>query len=69
MLFSANAKNFIGANADFKTLQGLVEQSYETLANYTSSEGIVWKFLPFRAPNFRGNWETGIKFIKYDIKY
>ena len=52
---------FIGANKQIKRLQIKTEES---LANYLANEGIDWKFIPLRSPNFGGLWETVIKSFK-----
>ncbi|GBM81896.1 hypothetical protein AVEN_96238-1 [Araneus ventricosus] len=64
ILFSDNATNFTGASAKLKRLYKLVIKN-ETIANLLASEGIKWKFLPPRAPNFGGLWEAGVKSFKY----
>ncbi|GFT72989.1 integrase catalytic domain-containing protein [Trichonephila clavipes] len=46
----------------------LVCKPDETLASYMASEGIDWKFLPPRAPNFGGLWEAGVKSFKFYLK-
>ncbi|GFX11546.1 integrase catalytic domain-containing protein [Trichonephila clavipes] len=46
----------------------LVCKPDEALASYMASEGIDWKFLPPRAPNFGGLWEAGVKSFKFYIK-
>ncbi|GFU41729.1 integrase catalytic domain-containing protein [Trichonephila clavipes] len=40
----------------------------EKLANYLAVEGIEWKFIPARSPNFGGLWEAAIKSCKYHLK-
>ncbi|GFS80310.1 integrase catalytic domain-containing protein [Trichonephila clavipes] len=40
----------------------------EALASYMASEGIYWKFLLPRAPNFGGLWEAGVKSFKFYLK-
>ncbi|GBM81689.1 hypothetical protein AVEN_92818-1 [Araneus ventricosus] len=67
ILFSDNATNFTGASAELKRLHKLVIRN-ETIANLLASEGIKWKFLPPRAPNFGGLWEAGVKYFKYHLK-
>ncbi|GFX11566.1 integrase catalytic domain-containing protein [Trichonephila clavipes] len=46
----------------------LVCKPDEALASYMASEGIDWKFLPPRAPNFGGLWEAGVKSFKFYLK-
>nr|XP_042900823.1 uncharacterized protein LOC122269859 [Parasteatoda tepidariorum] len=67
MIFSDNATNFTGASAELKRLYKLMYSS-EDVSNMLSSEGIRWKFLPPRAPNFGGLWEAGVKSFKYHFK-
>nr|XP_042913273.1 uncharacterized protein LOC122273263 [Parasteatoda tepidariorum] len=67
IIFSDNATNFTGASAELKRLYKLMYNS-EDVSNMLSSEGIRWKFLPPRAPNFGGLWEAGVKSFKYHFK-
>ncbi|GFW36285.1 integrase catalytic domain-containing protein [Trichonephila clavipes] len=60
-LFSDNGKNFVGASNEIKKLLEIVRKSDEKLANYLAAEGIEWKFIPARSPNFGGLWEAAIK--------
>ncbi|GFV94484.1 integrase catalytic domain-containing protein [Trichonephila clavipes] len=46
----------------------LVCKPDEALASYMASEGIDWKFLTPRAPNFGGLWEAGVKSLKFYLK-
>ncbi|GFV05589.1 DUF5641 domain-containing protein [Trichonephila clavipes] len=45
-----------------------VRKPDEKLANYLAAEGIEWKFIPARSPNFGGLWEAAIKSCKYHLK-
>ncbi|GBN98193.1 hypothetical protein AVEN_154690-1 [Araneus ventricosus] len=56
-----------GASAELKLLYKLIIRN-ETIANLLASEGIKWKFLPPKAPNFDGLWEAGVKSFKYHLK-
>lgn len=67
-LFSDNAKTFIGANIELKKLLSLVNVPDECLARFLTTENIAWKFLPPRAPNFGGLWESGVKSFKHHLK-
>ncbi|GFS90161.1 integrase catalytic domain-containing protein [Trichonephila clavipes] len=60
-LFSDNGKNFVGASNEIKKLLEIVRKPDEKLANYLAAEGIEWKFIPARTPNFGGLWEAAIK--------
>ncbi|GFY32856.1 integrase catalytic domain-containing protein [Trichonephila clavipes] len=67
-LFSDNGKNFVGASNEIKKLLEIVRSPDEKLANYLAAEGIEWKFIPARSPNFGGLWEAAIKSCKYHLK-
>ncbi|GFV48488.1 integrase catalytic domain-containing protein [Trichonephila clavipes] len=67
-LYSDNATNFVGANIELKKMFNLVCKPDEALASYMASEGMDWKFLPPRAPNFGGLWEAGVKSFKFYLK-
>lgn len=64
-LCSDNATNFVGANKELKRLHEIVNKPEVILANYLANEGIDWKFIPPRSPNFGGLWEAAIKSFKY----
>ncbi|GFX28191.1 uncharacterized protein TNCV_15301 [Trichonephila clavipes] len=65
---SNNVKNFVGANRELKRFHNLLKFPEEKLSSYLSSEGISWKFMPPRAPNFGGLWEAGVKSFKFYLK-
>ncbi|GFW03373.1 integrase catalytic domain-containing protein [Trichonephila clavipes] len=67
-LFSDNGKNFVGASNEIKKLLEIVRKPDEKLVNYLAAEGIEWKFMPARSPNFGGLWEAAIKSCKYHLK-
>lgn len=67
-LFSDNAANFIGAHSELRRLHGLFNNQDEVLGGFLASEGISWKFIPPRAPNFGGLWEAGVKSFKYHFR-
>ncbi|GFT15333.1 integrase catalytic domain-containing protein [Trichonephila clavipes] len=60
-LFSDNGKNLIGASNEIKKLLEIVRKPDEKLANYLAAEGIEWKFIPAKSPNFGGLWEAAMK--------
>ncbi|GFU11206.1 integrase catalytic domain-containing protein [Trichonephila clavipes] len=53
-LFSDNAKNFVTADKEIKKLHEMVKKPDDQLARYLAAEGIKWKFIPPRSPNFGG---------------
>ncbi|GFX34363.1 integrase catalytic domain-containing protein [Trichonephila clavipes] len=59
--FSDIGKNFVGDSNEIKKLLEIVRKPDEKLANYLAAEGIEWKFIPARSPNFGGLWEAAIK--------
>ncbi|GFX85003.1 integrase catalytic domain-containing protein [Trichonephila clavipes] len=68
-LFSDNGKNFVGASNEIKKLLEIVRNPDEKLANYLAAEGIEWKFIPARSPNFGGLWEAAIKSCKKSCEW
>nr|XP_015917539.1 uncharacterized protein LOC107447196 [Parasteatoda tepidariorum] len=67
-LFSDNATNFTAANKELTKLDNLVLKPDDCLANYLTTEGIEWHFLPPRAPSFGGLWESGVKAFKFHFR-
>ncbi|GFV87390.1 integrase catalytic domain-containing protein [Trichonephila clavipes] len=68
LIFSDNGKTFIGANVELKRLYKIVINPDPELTGFLINENINWKFLPPRAPNFGGLWETGVKSFKSHFK-
>ncbi|GBM31671.1 hypothetical protein AVEN_101287-1 [Araneus ventricosus] len=68
IIFSDNGKNFVSANSELKRLILIVTKHDDCLSNFRSEEGIQWKFLPPRVPNFSGLWEAGVKSFKFHFK-
>lgn len=68
-LFSDNGTNFVGAARELLDLfkeekSKFVSELSEELAN----NGTKWNFIPPRAPNFGGLWESGVKSTKYHLR-
>ncbi|KAG5861973.1 hypothetical protein JTB14_005519 [Gonioctena quinquepunctata] len=64
-IVSDNGSNFVGAKAQLKKI---LLESDETIKMNLSQDGISWSFIPPRAPNFGGLWESGVKSVKYPLK-
>ncbi|GBL87859.1 hypothetical protein AVEN_192035-1 [Araneus ventricosus] len=64
-LFSDNATNFVGAQAELKKLHNLINYPDDNLSNFLASNAIKWKFIPPVSPNFGGLWEAGVKSFKH----
>lgn len=69
-LHSDNATTFVGAKNELAELRELFENQVhkDKLADFCSSKGITWHFIPPRSPHFGGIWEAGVKAMKYLLK-
>ncbi|GJQ75465.1 hypothetical protein Trydic_g17555 [Trypoxylus dichotomus] len=69
-IWSNNYTNFLMANKELKEPQHLqdIELKNHKVADFLSSEGIEWLFIPPRAPHFGGIWEAVVKSFKYLFK-
>ncbi|XP_055613757.1 uncharacterized protein LOC129760180 [Uranotaenia lowii] len=65
-IYSDNATNFIGARNELHALYEMFSSPKETdrIATALATEGIQWKMIPPRAPNFGGLWEAAVKVAK-----
>ena len=69
IIFSDNAKNFIGARNDLLKLKViLTDKKNDSLAHYATMHGMNWMIIPPRAHNFGGLWEAGIKSAKHHLR-
>lgn len=66
LVWSDHGSNFVGASRHLKELTEFLQQqqSQEAISNFCSSQNIVWKFIPERAPHFGGLWEAAVKSFK-----
>ncbi|GFT30997.1 integrase catalytic domain-containing protein [Trichonephila clavipes] len=46
----------------------MIRKTDDQLPRYLAAEGITWKFIQPRSPNFGGLWEAAIKSFKYHLK-
>ena len=64
-VFSDKGTAFVGANSE---LLKFIKEHSSTIETFMTNEGITWKFIPAKSPNFGGLWEAGVKRIKYHLK-
>ncbi|GBM14833.1 hypothetical protein AVEN_186861-1, partial [Araneus ventricosus] len=67
-IYTDNATNFVESNSKLKKFYKLINFPDENLANYFTSEGMDWNFIPPRSPHFGGLWEAGVKSVKHHLK-
>lgn len=69
-LWSDNATNFHGADNSIKKQfrEFLADESYEQINKFLITESIDWNFIPPKAPNFGGLWESSVKSFKTHFK-
>ncbi|XP_046988473.1 uncharacterized protein LOC124594161 [Schistocerca americana] len=60
---SDNGTTFVGADNELKRFLSN-DATVEGVVNFSTSEGISWRFTPPPAPHFGGLWEAGIKCMK-----
>ncbi|XP_055589056.1 uncharacterized protein LOC129741357 [Uranotaenia lowii] len=70
LIMSDNGRNFVGARREIAELQRLLRsQQFQTGVIFeTCKEGINFKFIPARSPNFGGLWEAAVKSFKTAFK-
>ncbi|XP_062538693.1 uncharacterized protein LOC134206968 [Armigeres subalbatus] len=68
-IHSDNGLNFKGASNHLRELYDLLRNPHTAseISNETAQQGIVWKFIPPRAPNFGGLWEAAVKSAKTSL--
>ncbi|XP_018359704.1 PREDICTED: uncharacterized protein LOC108758957 [Trachymyrmex cornetzi] len=63
-LISDNGTNFVGASRELKELYAFLKEKEDTIQTLLAKQKIEWSFIPPRAPNFGGSWESAIKIVK-----
>ncbi|XP_018371750.1 PREDICTED: uncharacterized protein LOC108766751 [Trachymyrmex cornetzi] len=64
VLYSNNAKNFAGASRELKEVHQFMKDQADQIKVDMVTQGIEWKFIPSRFPNFGGLWEAAVKATK-----
>ncbi|XP_062540783.1 uncharacterized protein LOC134208854 [Armigeres subalbatus] len=69
-IYSDNATNFVGAEAELEQLYTLfaIEHHITQLTEFCGGRSITWSFIPPRSPHFGGIWESGVKSVKHHLK-
>ncbi|XP_053691014.1 uncharacterized protein LOC128739545 [Sabethes cyaneus] len=65
-----NGCNFVGARRELDELRRvfLAQQSQQTIVSEAADEGIEFKFIPAKSPNFGGLWEAAVKSMKQHLR-
>ena len=66
LLWSDHGTNFVGAKRIIKELYEFLKESQtnQAIADFCSTQGIQWDFIPEHAPHFGGLWESAVKSLK-----
>ena len=67
-LWSDNATNFRGADAELRRMFEEASISFHKVADSLASEGIKWQPIPPSSPHFGGLWEAGVKSMKGHLR-
>ena len=69
LIWSDHGTNFVGAKHILRDLFEFLQQqkTNEVIANFCTSQGISWDFIPERAPHFGGLWEAAVKSLKRHV--
>ena len=70
IIWSDHGTNFVGAAHELKELSEFLERqkTQGVISQFCSIQGISWKFIPERAPNFGGLWESAVKSMKIHLR-
>ena len=70
LLWSDHGTNFVKAKRILKELYEFLQQRVinETIANFCSTQGIQWNFIPEHAPHFGGLRESAVRSLKTHLR-
>ncbi|XP_011165768.1 uncharacterized protein LOC105200091 [Solenopsis invicta] len=60
--------NLVGADAELQRLFRATSREWNHIASRLANDGVTWKFNPSSAPHFGGNWEAGVKSVKFHLR-
>ncbi|XP_058816782.1 uncharacterized protein LOC131680077 [Topomyia yanbarensis] len=68
-IYSDNGKKFQGAKNKISEMYDMInnQRNKEIITDECSHRGIVWRFIPPKAPNFGGLWEAAVKTAKSSL--
>lgn len=64
-IYSDNATNFVGADAELRTM---FSKASPTIVEKLATTGTTWTFIPPSSPHFGGLWEAAVKSVKHHLK-
>lgn len=67
-VYSDCGTNFVGADAQLRTLFRAISPEAQRIANGVGNKGIRWHFNPPAAPHFGGIWEAVVKSVKHHLR-
>ena len=67
-IWSDHGTNFVGAEKEIYRLLRQDKDSVQVIREFCTSNKIVWKFIPERAPHFGGLWEAAVRSFKSHLK-
>lgn len=70
VIWSDHGTNFVGAANEIKELHEFWDHqgTKNSIADFCSGQGILWRFTPEHAPHFGGLWEAAVKSFKYHLR-
>ena len=68
VIYSDNATNFQGADAELRRLFNAASETSQGLTRTLANDGTEWRFIPPRAPHFGGLWEAGVRSFKHHLR-
>lgn len=66
-IYSDNGRNFVDAEREIRQILEDPELG-KKIHDVTSKQGIMWHFIPPRAPHFGGLWESAVRIMKNHLK-
>ena len=67
VIWSDHGTNFVRTARELKPLRENLE-TRQAISDYSSNQGIRWKFIPEQSPHFSGLWEAAVKSFKFHLK-